>query len=246
MKSITLIFLSIITLGFISCRESALSDVEIDDPSLLKSYATVWKYCNLDSTVKEVESISLRLMDKTDHSVDLLKGAVYCNGIEMMDQHNLLGPYYGVPSNQVEIKADTTYTFIVELADESQYTGSVYVDEGYLNSLNAPSNWTWEEDGSLTVTWNEVNNNYTTTLSWIISFNPGVDDTGIPSIGNENVSGQTSYSFPASFFTNGSDVVVIDKFTIYLTSIKEGIMDNRFRTGSTKCKFEYFKEVDVL
>lgn len=62
---------------FTVCRKSSLSDIELDDLSILKVYATVGKYTNLDSTVIESHVISLRIKDKTDHSVELKKVGYY-------------------------------------------------------------------------------------------------------------------------------------------------------------------------
>ncbi|MBN1185239.1 MAG: hypothetical protein JXB49_23340 [Bacteroidales bacterium] len=245
MNSLKILTFSILFISLISCRESALSDVEIDDPSLLKVYGIVWKYCNLDSTDAEVDRIILRLKDKTDHSVDLKKGGVQCNGVEMFSYTDLIGPYYAVPSEVAKVKSDSTYNFIVELADGAEYTGNISIDNKHLKSLSVQSSWKWANDDSLTVSWNDVDEEYTTYILWNITFADGIDHTNESSIGSHNVSDVNTYTFPASFFTNETGEVMIKTLKVHLQSEKEGEIDSRFRSGYVKCRFDYYKDVNI-
>lgn len=230
---------------FSSCRESALSDVEIDDPSLLKVYGSVWKYCNLDSTVNEVDKVTLRLKDKTDHSIDLKKGGVSCNGVEMFSHTDLVGPYYAVPSEIAVVKSDSTYNYIIELADGAEYTGSVSIDNKHLKTISVQSSWKWTETDSLIVSWNDIDDAYSTWIFWQKTFKDGVDHTDESSIGSHNVSDFNSYSFPSSFFTNTSGELMIKTLQVRLQCEKEGELDSRFRSGNVKCRFDYIKNVSI-
>ena len=230
---------------FSTCRESALSDIELTDPSILKVYGVVWKYSNLDSIVTEVDAITFRIKDKTDHSIQLKKWKILCNNIELEYHKDLAGPIYRMPENQTEIKENTSYDFIVELADGKQYSASIYVDDKYPKFFESPVSWTWTETDSLLVSWNELADDYNTTISWYIIFKDGVDTSGKSSTGIVNISDNNYYAFPSSFFTNSSGVNIVNTLYVTLTSVKEGEYDDNFYKGRITGRFEFRKKTKI-
>ncbi|MBN2521792.1 MAG: hypothetical protein JXB24_00880 [Bacteroidales bacterium] len=228
-----------------ACRESALSDVEIDDPSILKVFGTVGKYTNLDSTVVENHIISLRIKDKTDHSVELKKGRVLCNDIEMNCYSDLLGPYYFMPEEYLDVTDNTLYTFVVELADGEQYPGSVFVDDDYLQLLEAPDVWVYTTEDSLTISWNQPVTDYVTQLYWHITFMEGANTEGKTASGWIDVTASNTYKFPPSLFANDLGENIAQELRIELESEKEGESNPDFYKGWVKARFTYVKEIAI-
>ncbi len=230
---------------FSACRKSALSDIEVDDPSILKVYATVKKYCNLDSVDTEVDRITLRIKDKTDHSVELKKGRVLCNNEELEMFTDLVGPFYKLSDENTYIGDNTQYNFIVELADGEQYPGSISIAEDYLKSIEAPESWPWTQDDTLTVSWNEVNEDYSVSLYWFVTFKEGVDHSEMQSSQSIPIIDGNYHKFPSTFFTNTSGENAIDELGIYLRTVKEEEFNESFYRGYSYARFEIVKRVTI-
>jgi len=245
MKTKFFYLLAVLMLLFTACRKSSLSDIELDDPSILKVYAKVGKYTNLDSTVIESHVFNLRIKDKTDHSIELKKGQVLCNDVSMESFTDLFGPYYKVPKDSLTVTDNTLYNFIVELADGGQYSSNVFVDDSYLKLLEAPSSWIWTAGDSLTISWNNPNNEYTTQLSWYLTLLDSVLAGDKPRSGGFDVSASNIYKFPPSFFTNEYGENRVQKLRINLESEKEGQLNDNFYSGSIVARFIFIKEIAI-
>jgi len=245
MKTSNFYLLAALMLLFTMCRKSSLSDIELEDPSILKVYPTIVKYINLDSTVIESHVFSLRIKDKTDHCVELKKGRVLCNNVEMESYTDLIGPYYIAPTGSLTVTDNTLYTFVVELADGEQYSSNVFVDDSYLKFLETPSSWIWTDEDSLTISWNKPNDDYTSQIYWNIFLNDTINSGDKIISGWIDVTDSNYYKFPPSFFTYEYDENIVEKLRIELESEKEGQINDNFYRGRIVAKFTIIKEITI-
>jgi len=222
-----------------SCTESALSDVVVEDPGLMMLEMTVEKEMNAGYSSEEVR---VWVRDKNEQALSLLQGSVDVNGKELSIKRNLANlPYYLAGEGVVQVSEGEKYDINVTLGDESIYTSSVSFPENNIRNLEIPDSH--DPAKPLTISWNKLDPAYQATLSYQKQIQ--TDTTSTYKMNSVNLSaGQTSRTFPPSFFTDGNNPVESVSFT--LTTEIRGTVHDGFRSDSyLKGIFSASKTVDV-
>ena len=211
---------------FFGCKEnSALSDVELSDPNLISPEITITK--TLNERGREQTELVVFLNDKNNNSIDLLKGGVKLNNEKLGIQTEWGGaPYYTL--NNLELYANTNYTFDVTLANENSYKCSVASPSGLINSFVVPEYHNINKD--VNISWGKLNSSPSTgysleiengeTFNETISLSPSIIKNG----------GYVLSSRVLNQFCEGSR----GDFTITLKSTTNGKVDHRFDGGTIK------------
>ena len=124
MRKLLLFFTAIMFSLLNSCvQESALSDVDIDDPSIIKPVISIDKSINTNSII--YTNITW-LFDKNNNSIELKSGEVKMNNIDMTLKRGINNePYYTIePFDILPFRLDYTYESEISLSDEEVYTKS--------------------------------------------------------------------------------------------------------------------------
>lgn len=211
---IPLLFITAILLIMRCAQNSALSDVEITDPSLLK--VTIEMQRTQDQNGSIFPTINAYLYDKNDNYVSLKNGALYVNGIMMQLQNLPIGnlPYY-TASGLINFTIDSLYTFTIMLADSSKHFFTVRTQTQDIYAFTVPTNIS--RHVALNVSW--LNKDTTGTI-FIESTGHGELQVAYPDSG--------TYSFPPYFFSD----TTYSSIYVNLHSLKYGTIDQAFRNGS--------------
>ena len=215
-KSIILLLLFVMVVLLITgcAQNSALSDVEITDPSLLR--VTIEMQRTLDQNGSLFPTINAYLYDKNDDNVSLKNGALYVNGIMMQLQNLPIGnlPYY-TASGLINFTIDSLYTFTIMLADSSKHFFTIRTQTQDIYSFTVPTS---------------ISRHVALNVSWLNKDTSGtifIESTGH---GELQVSDPASgaYSFPPYFFSD----TTYSSIYVNLHSMKYGTIDTAFRKGS--------------
>lgn len=206
---------------FASC-DSALSDVEVTDPSLLMTNFIVGQTVFDDGST--AESLHATIFDKNLASVELKNGKVRVNGQQMSMTEILNIKTYHIPGASVDL--NKTYEFELILPNGDVHRGTVTSQPKALTAVTVPTDPSINED--LTISWQETYAHD----DFIISVNltspsgtvPGPTFTLTPSQMEEG-----SFVIPKSTFATPAGIT---SATISLTGAAYGTIDPKFRTGS--------------
>ena len=146
-KSIRIFFLAVTTTLFVGCSSSVLEDVEITDFNLIR--ATFNIYMEQETNASTRKTIEVIIEDKNYHKFEIKGATVTVNGIRMTYDNNDLVRRY--KTNKIFIKANTTYTFVVTLANEESATSVLTTGKIDFDGLNYTSQLTRGID--YTVSW---------------------------------------------------------------------------------------------
>lgn len=217
----TTMFAVVIALFFSSC-ESALSDIEITDPSLLQTHFVVERTMLENGTV--ASSLHATIFDKNLASVELKNGHVKVNGQQMSVGEILNISTYYIPSATVDLNTD--YDFEVVLANGQIHTGTVTTQAKTFTSLTVPS--TASVDSDLAISWTEVYAHDVLTIS--LGFTTPTDTVAGPTftLTPEQMTAG-SFVIPKSNFSTPEGIT---SATITLNGAKYGTIDPKFRSGS--------------
>jgi hypothetical protein len=214
--------LAVATMSFFSNCESALSDIEITDPSVLQTHFVVERSLQSDGTV--LSALQTTILDKNLASVELKNGKVKVNGQQMTVAEILNISTYHIPSATVNL--DTDYNFEVVLANGQSHTGTVKSQAKTFTTVTAPA--TAKADADLTISWQDV---YVHD-ALIISLNLTSPSGTVPGPTYELTTAQMqagTFVIPKSAFASTPGITSV---TITLTGAKYGTIDSKFRTGS--------------
>lgn len=234
------VFLALSSCALIGCGESSLSDVNLENPSLIRPEITVSK--TISSSREISQTIEVWLYDKQGFSIELKAGSVRVNGVPMTVSRDLFGaPYYAIESNHPEVLPNTTYTFAITLADGSEYTASVTTQEKTPLAFNVPSRHNRGQD--LMVSWQEVDDRYPMKIRLIShTKTDGLDEIDSQTIDIPNP-GTGRHIIPASALSVSPDSYRID---LTLSSEKSGSIDSHFRKGGEMTsRFSIKKELII-
>ncbi|MDG2152636.1 MAG: hypothetical protein P8K10_01745, partial [Crocinitomicaceae bacterium] len=208
------------------CKEnSALSDVELSDPKLISPEITITK--TLNQRGREQTELVVFLNDKNNNSIDLLKGGVKLNNEKLGIQTEWGGaPYYTL--NNLELYANTNYSFVVTLANDNSYKCSVASPNGLINSFVVPEYHNINSD--LNVSWEKLNSSAYTSYSLEITN----EDTFSKEINlSRSIIKNGGYVISSSLLKQISDGQRGD-FIITLKASTKGKVDHRFDGGTIK------------
>ncbi len=232
----------IIICSLLSCKKSSLSDVEINDPSILRFY------CHLDKKTDTLgvqrDSIYVIITDKMPRRVELKKGGVYVNDLQADLANDILfGPFYKADMSTIQIENNVTYIFKVVLADDSVYESPVTLPENNLEIFNTPA--THNGNDTLSVSWDDTDDLCELRLEW----RKGVSDstyltTG--TLGSADVTGMRNYDFPPSFFEDNTGTIVVEKLLLKLYSKYQVDANSSFDRGYVESRYIINKVIDII
>jgi hypothetical protein len=148
-------FVITISLILTGCTEdSALSDVEISDPSIIAPYILVSR--SIDENNNFDSKIEVWLYDKNGNSIELKKGEVRLNHTKMSLKKLILtkAPYYSGENVVSKVELNTNYSFEIELSDGKIYAASIQTQDKDLNQLSLPINYSKQND--MDISWKEI------------------------------------------------------------------------------------------
>lgn len=207
-------------------QESALSDVVIDDPSLIRPEISLIKTKTAGTST---ETVAAWIYDKNNNSVELKNGGVLVNGREMVIKKIADAPYYSGIEVLSGITAGTKYNFLININSRKSYTASITAQGKDLTTLDVPLRHNKTEN--MDITWKEIDPGRPLTLQVTIFYNnngtSGADDLSytVPSVSLAT----GKYTLPASLFQSRTNV---SKVMISLKSVLKGTIFDGFAAGS--------------
>lgn len=208
---------------FLSNCESALSDMEITDPSVLQTHFVVERTMLEDGTV--ISSLHANLFDKNLASIQLKNGQVKVNGQQMSVNEIFNISIYHIPTATVDL--NTNYDFEVVLANGEGYSGTVTTQEKTFTTLTVPSTSTVDSD--LTISWQEVYVHDDLIIS--VGLTSPFGSVAGPTFTLTDAQMQAgSFVIPKSTFATPAGIT---SATITLTGARYGTIASEFRTGSS-------------
>lgn len=206
---------------FTSC-ESALSDVEITDPSLLRTTFVVERSILDDGSMSG--SLHATIFDKNLASVELKNGHVSVNGQKMSVTEILNISTYHIPGASVELNKN--YEFEVVLPNGEAHTGSVTTQPKAFTALTVPTDPS--KDNDLTISWQDTYAHDDLVIS--VGLNSPTGNHAGPTFTLTPAQMEAgSFVIPKSAFATPADIT---SATITLSGAKYGTIDPKFRTGS--------------
>ena len=217
--------ISMIIMLLAGCVEnSALSDVEIEDPSVIKPIVEINKSLSANSVMF---TTTAWLYDKNGNSIELKSGKVIMNDIPMNVKYTGNDvPYYQLDYSALPFKINTTYSLDVTLSDGESYSASVTTREKDIKSFIVPAEHNKNND--LVLSWGESVSNEKLVLKMSLL---GKTDTTVFVDDKEISITDTkagSFTVPKSYF----DKPGYYHADLTLTSLKTGAMSKSFMNGS--------------
>jgi hypothetical protein len=234
-----ILFFSLITFILGCTQDSALSDVELSDPSLI--FPEI-KFIQEREGGDVSHKVVVWILDKNRDSVEILDGGVRVGDTKMSLKEDVItkAPYYQL-NQEVDLGVD--YTVSVVLSDGEEYDSNITIQDTDLDVLNVPATHKRTED--MVITWDSIDSGemeliYTYFYSNEQSSGNGVKKINIP---NSAVN-QKSYVLEAAYFQNP---VGIYEAKIKIGSEKSGIVCNDFRSGGfIKSLISYQKTCEIV
>ncbi|MGB0430323.1 MAG: hypothetical protein ACPGLV_07600 [Bacteroidia bacterium] len=207
------------------CTESALSDVEINDPQLLiieididKSYA---------GEISDYENLKVWVRDKNEQALALLNGTIHANDVKLSVSRSPVAklPFYET-NNALPINDGQKYTVNVQLANGEVYTSSIDLPQQNISGIKAPSYHNRNEP--LTISWNPINAAYNAEFYW--EKEVLLDSSSIIKSGSFKINGTTNKVLEPSFFSDPDGRVGLVSFRI--GTKYRGVVNQGFRNES--------------
>ena len=206
---------------FTGC-DSALSDVEITDPSLLQTHFVVERSLQHDGSV--LESLRANIFDKNLASVELKNGHIKVNGEQMSETEILNISTYHIPGADVEL--NTQYEFELVLANGNVHKGIVTTQPKAFTALVVPADPAVDSD--MTISWQDTYVHDDLIVSISLTTASGSVPGPTFTMTDEQMEAGT-FTIPKSAFATPQGVTGA---TITLAGAKYGTIDPKFRTGS--------------
>ena len=230
-KIIVLIATPVLIIG---CKEnSALSEVELNNPRLISPEIVITKHVN--ELGREKTSLVVYLNDKNDDSIDLLNGSVSLNKKTLGVYFNGEAPYYSL--GNVGLIAQRNYTFNVRLADGQVYPCSINSPKKLLTNMSVPDYH--DIKSPLIVSWSNTNESNTGYSIEISSDNITEEIELIPFQARMG-----SYIIPSSLLYHLNHGKRGDVY-VTIKSCTSGKVDPKFNGGSIKIVESICKQVTL-
>lgn len=222
-----LLLLSIILIQ--SCVEdSALSDVEFDNPSLIKPDIELFKHVAADGS--SIQHIVAMLYDKNGNLIRLNNGKVLVNQQEMMLKDYLLGngKYYSGTEVIGDIEYPKNYKFDIILSNDKLYDLEITTPSTEFAYLNTETEHSKTED--LIITWNPLPAGIPIDLQLLVYYRESDTDASITyNLNNIHINKGYMFEIPSHYFTTNPKTY---KVNINITSYVNGSFNNEFMNGS--------------
>ncbi|MCU7493878.1 MAG: hypothetical protein HF314_03455 [Ignavibacteria bacterium] len=207
-------------------QESALSDVELKDPSAIRPEIVFSKAKENGSITQYVYAW---INDKNNDPVELKNGGVLLNGKEMQVKTLQGLPYYSGLDIISDIRAGYIYNVGIKLNSEKTYSASIKIPDKDLSTLTLPLSQNRNQD--MVISWTEIDPNRELKLDILNYYrkdNQEQTEEFPLSIPQESLS-QGKHTIPSSYFKNTENVY---KTKITLISTVKGTIYEGFRAGS--------------
>lgn len=228
MKSkIVILLLLLLTAFYPGCvQESALSDVELNDPSVICPEIS-FSRSKIDGSLSQ--SVVAWIYDKNSNPIEIKNGGVSLNG-KAMPVKKLFGlPCYSGLDIISDIRPGFTYNVVVKLNAEKSYNASIRIQEKDLITLVMPLKHNKLTD--MNISWTEIDPNRQLKLEMLNSYKKDNQESSevisfyLPAV--SLASGK--YTIPSSYFRNTPNVF---RSRITLTSLIQGTIYEGFMPGS--------------
>lgn len=229
-------------LWLMNCSEpiSPLSDITLDDPSVIKPIVFLSKSINAYGSV--YYSITVSLYDKNNQLVTLKNGSVKCNDLTLT--LNSSSSYFLGSSKERLIFPDSLYTITITLGNGDSYYAWIKTQECDLLTFQVPDSQ--NKNQSLKVSWTEVDKSgrYPQEIKFSYSW------SNTNSIGNSHktikltniASGE--FTIDKSYFNLIEGIYSVD---MTLISTKNGALEETFLPGgSIVSQFTITKTLKVV
>jgi len=154
MKKFTTVLILMLAILNSCTQDSALSDVEINDPSVIAPFIAVSR--NIDNNNIFSSKIIVWLYDKNGCSIELKKGEVRLNHTRMLLKRLAItnAPYYSGENSLTKVELNANYTIEIELGDGKVYAASVQTQAKDLNQLTLPSYYS--KQNNMNISWKDI------------------------------------------------------------------------------------------
>ncbi len=219
--------LPLILLILNSCTQnSSLSDVNLDDPSLIKPDIFIDKSITSNSITY---TNATWLLDKNDNSIELKSGGVSMNNITMSVKHSFNNaPYYTFENMDIlPFQLKTTYESEISLSDGTVYKSAVTTREKDLYQLNVPAELSKNQD--LNLSWADAANDMDLELTMVLTGHK--DTTNYLDVYKFKITNPLSgkYTIPNSYYINRPE---LNQAQLTLEAINTGQINKSFMNGS--------------
>lgn len=226
--SIKIIFILVMILFVLNgcTQNSSLSDVNLDDPSLIKPDIFIDKSITSNSITY---TNATWLLDKNDNSIELKSGSVSMNNKTMTVKHSFNNaPYYTFENMDIlpfQLKA--TYESEISLSDGTVYKSAVTTREKDLYQLNVPTEQSKSQD--LNLSWADAANDMDLELTMVLTGHK--DTTNYLDVYKFKISNPLTgkYTIPNSYYINRPE---LSQAQLTLEAINTGQINKSFMNGS--------------
>jgi len=232
-------FLFLFCFFLLGCQQnSALSDVELSDPSLITPQITLQKTINENG--KEKTKLKVYLNDKNGDGIDLKKGSVKLNkqALNSQTDGSLLSaaPFYTIKN--LELINNRKYTFVITLADDKNYTCYINSPKTTFNNLVVPEYH--NKNKNLTISWTGKVSSNIKTSHYLKIKNQGVLLQKI-ALNSDNLKNRKLIVNSRIF----NQIKNRAEITITLESKTSGKVDKKFNGGNVNIIYSYSKKITL-
>ncbi|MGE5351496.1 MAG: hypothetical protein ACM3P0_05400, partial [Acidobacteriota bacterium] len=217
----------ILTFSCMGCmQESALSDVEITDPSVIRPEITFVKSKEGGSIT---QFIYAWINDRNNNPVELKNGGVSINGKAMPVKNTMGLPYYSGLDAVSDIRPGYTYDILIKLNSDKAYNASIKIQEKDLATLTLPVNQNRFED--MNISWTEIDPNRELKLEMLNYYkadNKETTEAFTMYIPQQNL-GTGKFTIPSTYFQSTQNIY---KTKVTLSSKVSGTIYEGFKSGS--------------
>lgn len=247
MRLLYFILVSFVLVLLFSCSDFTpigLSDADSshysieNDPSALKITAKIQKKISNNGEISNDSWVYIR-KDIFSPSIAITDGSAKINNANLESKQEFLNIFNSTFyfSDKIELDINNAYNLTIMLSDQEVYTGILESPSSMISSFTVSK--TYPMNKPITVSWSPVLANDSVQISYTKKYsnNQSYSSTFV-------VSGDsTSYTFPADFFTpgsNDSDSLAITNIDMTISHRVDGVINNAFNSES-----EFYAETSI-
>jgi hypothetical protein len=212
-----------------ACAEdSVLSDIELDNPSLIKPNVEFYKHVSSDAS--NIQHIVALLYDKNGNLIRLNNGKVLVNQKEMILKDYLLsnGKYYSGKEVIGDIEYPKNYKFDIILSNDKSYDLEITTQGTEFAYLNLETEHSKTEN--LIITWNPFTSSIPIDLQLLVYYRENdINATKTYNVKNIHTNSGYMFEIPSNYFTSNPETY---KVNVEITSYVNGSVHSEFMNGS--------------
>jgi len=241
MKSFRLLVALILGLMLVDCEEpsSPLSDIILDDPSVIKPCITFSK--SINNYGSAYYSITVTIYDRNNQEVILKDGSVDVNG-KLLSASYSARSYSWSSSKEKIIYPDSSYTVTITLGNGDQYHAWLDTPEKELLTFAVPDTHSRNQD--LTVSWTDIDFRYPQTLEYSYSWSNSQESGNNTKTFTITDRSKGNFTIGESFFTNPEGIYAA---TLKIITRVNGTVDEAFMPGGyIQCVFYITRQLKII